>query len=149
MSDSKTLKSKISKLFLQQLFAILSTQGADGPHSVIVCFVVSSGLGELFFVTPRSTRKYNNMISHPVVTLFVDNRHNDLQDLQGLTGVEVKGRAEVATAEDRRYMRDLFLKRFPELDEFYDSPDCALMKIRISRYEVINDFQSMESLEII
>ncbi len=149
MSHSDELKSKISKLFLQQLFAVLSTQGPDGPHSVIVCFLVTSGLGELFFVTPRSTRKFNHMISRPVVALFMDNRQNSLQDLHGLTGVEVIGRAEVAPEDDRVFMRDLFLKRFPELEEFYDSPDCALIKVRISRFNLVSDIQKTESLEII
>ena len=149
MSTSDELKIKVSRLFLQQLFAVLSTQGPDGPHSVIVCFITSTGLGELFFVTPRSTRKFSNMIKHPVVSLFVDNRQNSLQDLHGLTGVEVKGRAEVAPDDDRKFVRDLFLKRFPELGDFYDSPDCALMKVRVSRFDLISDFQKTESLEII
>ena len=65
MRETEELKALISKLFMTQLFAILSTQGKDGPHSVIVSYFVSSGLRELVFVTTRNTRKYNEYASVP------------------------------------------------------------------------------------
>lgn len=149
MNKNNDIKDKISRLFLSQFFGILSTQGDDGPHAVIVCFVASSGLNELVFVTSRNKRKFKNILKHPLVSLFIDNRSNTLDDLHSLCGVEVKGRAEIADKDDRAFYKEYFMRRFPDLREFYEAPDSALIKVKVSRFELIDDFQNIEILDIL
>ena len=90
-----------------------------------------------------------NMLQFPVVSLFVDNRSNSPEDIHQLTGVEIKGRVETANQEDRAYFRKFYVMRFPELTDFYDSPDSALIKVKVARYEFIENFMNVKALEML
>lgn len=149
MNNEMELYNKISDLLDVQLFAVLATSGSPGPHSVIVSFVSVGGIKELFFLTPRQTRKYHNLKENSTVSLFMDNRSNKISDTQRTIGVEAVGLAEEVSEEDRKKYFSLFLEKYPAMEDFASSPTTAVIRLRVKRYEVVQHFQNVTVLELI
>lgn len=110
-------------------------------------FVSVDDLGGLVFATPRSTRKYRYLCERPEVSLFADDRRDRMDDLMLVTGVEVSGTARELSGRDREACRGLYLAKYPELSEFADAPDTALVRIEADRYDVVDHFQHLVVLE--
>lgn len=146
--DEAQLQAALKGLFREQLFAVLATRGGGTPHLNIVCFVPADDLRTILFATPRQSLKFANMRAQPEASLFVDNRSNRLQDLQEVYGVEIAGTAATAAGPDEARYRELYLARFPALEEFLDSPGTALMAVRVRRYDLVHRFQEVVFWEV-
>jgi len=126
-----------------QSFAVLSTRGSDGaPHSTIVCFASADEGRTLLFVTPRSTRKFANILASPEVTLMVDDRTLFLGDLKDIWGIEARGPVEVVDDESSAY-RQVFLAKFPDMADFVMASSSALCRLRVRSYDVVHRFQEV------
>ncbi|MBS1500606.1 MAG: pyridoxamine 5'-phosphate oxidase family protein [Bacteroidetes bacterium] len=65
------MKDIVYQVIRQQKLAVVSSINSDGqPESALVGIAVSTSL-EIIFDTVSSSRKYNNMISHPNVSLVI------------------------------------------------------------------------------
>ncbi|MFO7729835.1 MAG: pyridoxamine 5'-phosphate oxidase family protein [Spirochaetia bacterium] len=148
MTGSEEIRKMVAELLSEQLFAVLSTQGEQLLHSALVAFAPAADMRQLVFVTPRQTRKFENILEHNYVSLFVDNRKNDITDLQRLIGVEARGEAEEVDSRYHNYYKELLTAKFPQLNWFMDSPGSAIMKINVQRYDVVHHFQNVSVLEI-
>lgn len=147
MNKKKELLNIIKIIMEKQLFAVFSSSGPEGLHSVIVSFAVSEDLKELLFFTPRQTRKFKNILSDSRVALFVDNRSNEIIDIQRTIGIEVIG--EASEAEDGSFSDclNLYKKKYPEMSDFTTAETTAAIRVTIDRFEVVQHFQNITVLE--
>jgi len=142
------LRIVLRRLFAEQLFAVLATSGERTPHLNIVSFAAADGLRTILFATPRQTLKFANAQARPGVTMFVDNRSNRLRDLEEVYGVEISGVAAEAQEDEAARYRELYLARFPQMEEFLGSRGTALMAVRVRRYDLVHRFQEVVFWEI-
>ena len=142
------LKSLLGELFARQYFSVLATQSEGRLHTSLVAFAATKDLGVVLFATPKATRKFHYLTVHPEVSLFVDNRSNDVADLYRVTGVTISGTAEVPSGPDREAMLRLYLRKHPHMEEFARSPNSALVRVKVRKYDVVTEFQNVMVLEI-
>jgi len=142
------LKSLLGELFESQYFSVLATQSEGRLHTSLVAFAATEDLGALLFATPKATRKFHYLTAHPEVSIFVDNRSNDVADLYRVTGVTISGTAEVPSGFDREEMLRLYLRKHPQMEEFARSPNSALVRVKVRKYDVVTEFQNVMVLEI-
>jgi len=141
MTDND-LKISVKRLLARQLFGVLGTRDDAGrPHPSIVSFVSADDLRSLIFATPRSTRKFGYLSKRPELALFTDDRRERIDDLMDVIGVEVAGEARELNGDECGPYRELYLAKYPELTEFVDSPDTALIRIAVERYDVVDHVQ--------
>jgi nitroimidazol reductase NimA-like FMN-containing flavoprotein (pyridoxamine 5'-phosphate oxidase superfamily) len=146
--DPRKLSEDLHDLFLTQPLAVLCTSGEGQPCCSLVAFATSDDIRELVFVTNRSTRKYTNLSSDPRVSLLIDNRTNEVSDFHAAMAVSATGTASEVSDRERGRLLMLYLGKHPHLEEFALSPGCALVVVRVSRYTVVRQFQSVMELEI-
>lgn len=146
--EETELQVLLRRLLGSQLFAVLGTVGERAPHLNLVSFAAADDLRTVLFATPRQTQKFANLQAHPDVSLFVDNRTNRLPDLQRVHGVEIAGTATTAAEAEAARYRELYLARFPELEDFLGSPGTALLAVRVRRYDLVHRFQEVVFWEI-
>jgi len=77
---------------------------------------------QLLFATTRATRKYQNPVADPRVTLLIDNRSNQEADIHEATAVTATGRAGEIAGKGKEPLLMLYLKKHPYLKEFVSSP---------------------------
>jgi nitroimidazol reductase NimA-like FMN-containing flavoprotein (pyridoxamine 5'-phosphate oxidase superfamily) len=143
------LKSTLGELFKSQYFSVLATRSDGRLHTSLVAFVATEDLDAIVFATPKATRKFHNLSAHPEVSLLVDNRSNDAVDIYNVTAVTVSGTAEALAGAGREDMLRLYLKKHPYMEEFVRSPNSALVRVNVRKYDVVTDFQNVMVLTIV
>ena len=144
MIEENLLKS-INQLFHTQKLAVLATNMKGMPYTSLVAFVATVDLKEILFATFKNTKKYNNLLNEPRVSILIDNRKNEASDFQDAIAVSAKGHGKIITSQRERY-QSLYLKKHPTLDEFIKSPECVLIKIVVSEYQYVSRFENIKLL---
>jgi uncharacterized pyridoxamine 5'-phosphate oxidase family protein len=129
-----------------QYFAVLNTIGQGLPHSNLVSFAATEDLKSLVFVTGRNTRKYRNVQDNHNVSLLVDNRTNRPSDTSQAIAIAAIGIAR-EEIDNRSLLRDIFLARHPQLRQFVEAPDSAIMLVTIREY-IVAAFDKTETVPI-
>lgn len=149
MKDNDVIKKEIKKLIFEQKIAILSTCNEGFPYANIIAFSCSDNLKEIIFVTPRATTKFSNLLSNPQAAILIDNRSNIDIDFYNTIAVTAIGKTDfIHTADDKeKYSSDYTLK-YPNLKDFINSPDSAIVRLRVQRYIMVSNFQNVSVIEI-
>lgn len=148
MTDREQLQERLSQLFVSQKLAVLATQEGGQPYASLIAFAASEDLKELYFATPRATRKFAYLQANPKVALLIDNRSNQDEDIhQAIAATVLGAAAEVAYEERERVVRH-YLARHPHLEEFARSPSTALVRVTVQSYYVVSRFQEVLELHV-
>ena len=148
MVDIHQLKATIKELLDTQRLAVLSTNNKGQPYSNLVAFSASEDLKTLIFATTRSTRKYANLTAESRVSLLIDNRSNKVSDFFQAIAITATGIATEIKGEEKDHLLKHYLDKHTTLKDFVQSPTCALLKIMVEVYYVVNRFQNVQELHI-
>ena len=148
MSEKEELTNLLKKLFSDQLLAVLGTQSQQGSYGNLVAFAATDDLKNLIFATTRSTRKYENLIEAPRVSMVMDNRSNREIDFHEAVAVTATGTAKDINGSDRVHLQKLYLEKHPYLIDFVAAPTCALIRVDVETYYIVRQFQQVRELHI-
>jgi nitroimidazol reductase NimA-like FMN-containing flavoprotein (pyridoxamine 5'-phosphate oxidase superfamily) len=137
------LQQLISSMLALQSLGVLATSAAGHPYTTLVGFAVTHRIDELLFATHRSTRKYSYLQKDERVSLLIDNRSNRAEDFREAAALTAIGTAREVPKEEQEQLKALFLARHPYLAEFVHSPGCALCRIKVQRYSLVQRFQDV------
>jgi len=148
MSSKEEIRQSIESLLRSQHLGVLATQGSEYPYCTLVAYAISEDLREIIFATIRDARKYRNIKKTPRVSLLIDsrvNQVNDFKDAEALTAVGSAG--EISDEMKSGYLRG-YLEKHPSLEEFVKAPNCALMKIQVAKYILVQHFQNVTEYDV-
>ena len=148
MPREQSTLNVISQLLNRQQLGVLSTTGEQGPYASLVAFAVSEDHRHLYFVTPRTTRKFANLTANAAVALLVNDSLNNPQDFHKAAAVTAVGSAATVLPADLAPIREHYLVRHPYLEEFAHSPTCEFVEIRVTRYILVERFQNVSEYRI-
>lgn len=148
MAPYEDIKKQIQELFIHQKLAVLSTHDSGQPYASLIAFVGRDNLKEIFFVTPRTTRKFANLSADSRVAILINSSLNVDSDFHEAVSVTALGNArEIHGAEKDEFIR-LYLTKHPYLEAFATSPTCAVVGVAITRYVMVKNFQHVMELQI-
>lgn len=138
------IETEIRTLCLEQPFAVLATQGEGQPYASLISFGVSDDLKHLVFSTPAQTRKYNLIIKNRKVSILVDNRSQQPESINLISGVTITGRARALTdtVEIENWSR-LLIEKHSYLQKFVKSPSSSLIVVDTVRFFYVRRFQEV------
>lgn len=139
------LKEKIGKLFEEQRFAVIATQGKTEPYTNLVSFSVGRDFKKIYFPTSKNTIKFKNLSENSRISILVDDRGNKPKDIKNAMTVTAVGKTSVI--KNSKIVND-FLKKHPYLKEFVSSNDCAMIEIDIEKYIIVNNFQEVKIIDL-
>ena len=148
MEKAADLRKTLKRLFESQQLGVLATYGEGQPYSSLVAFAATDDLRYLLFATTRATRKYANLSAESRVAILVDNRSNQDTDFHRAIAVTALGKAEEVQERERGSFLNLYLAKHPYLEEFVNSPTCALLKVSVDRYYMVSRFQNVMELHM-
>jgi heme iron utilization protein len=149
MTDPEQLKQRLSQLFVSQKLAVLSTQHQGQPYASLIAFAASDDLKELYFATPRATRKFAYLQANPRVALLIDSRSNQDADIHQAIATTAVGKAAEVPEEERDRVLKRYLGKHPHLEDFAQSPSTALVRVTVETYYVVSRFQEVMELHVI
>ncbi len=144
----KQAMAHIKTLFDSQTFAVLSTQRDGQPYASLVAFGASNSLHQIFFLTPRSTRKYKNLIHNPNVAVLISNHENKPDDTHKAVCVTATGTAFDIENQQKNEFSDLITERHPHLKAFSMDAATALVCVRVETFFVVSEFQDVIKIKI-
>jgi nitroimidazol reductase NimA-like FMN-containing flavoprotein (pyridoxamine 5'-phosphate oxidase superfamily) len=148
MSRDISIRQAIHELLQQQQLGVLSTVGGDTPYASLVAFVVSDDDRSLYFVTPRTTRKFANLTANARVAMLVNNSINHPEDFHQAAAVTAIGKAQPVGAMKLDAVRRRYLAKHPYLEAFAHSPSCEFVGIKVERYIMVERFQNVTEYRI-
>ena len=144
----RAAEDSLRKLLTSQSLAALATHNDEGPYCSLVAFVASDDLQHLLFATSRNTRKYERLAAEGRVALLIDSRENRETDFHEATAVTVVGTVAEVSPGEREEAVQLYLARHPYLQEFVNSPTCALLKVDVRTYYLVERFQHVVEIHV-
>jgi len=148
MENSEEIRKHLKDLLGSQGLAVLSTQQAGQPYASLVAFAASADLIHLFFVTPKTTRKFANLTSDARVALLINSSTNQVSDFHRAIAVTAVGHAKEITGTDREVSLARYLAKHPHLEEFAKSPTCAMVQVTVRSYILVQNFQNVTELHL-
>ena len=148
MTNREQLKQRLIQLFATQKLAVLATQEGGQPYASLIAFAASDDLKELFFATPRATRKFTYLQANPRVALLIDSRSNQDEDIHQAIAATVLGTAAEVPPEEREQALIRYLAKHPHLEEFAQSPSTAVVRVTVETYYVVSRFQEVMELHV-
>jgi len=143
------IQEKVALLINQQGLGVLSTKDADGhPYASLIAFACSQDNTELYFVTPKATRKFANLSHDGRVALLINDCVNNPSDFHQAAAVTVLGKAISVVGDDKADILEIYLQKHPYLGQFARSPSCALMAIQVTGYTMVQQFQNVSELQL-
>jgi len=77
--------------------------------------------------------------------LLIDDRKNLSSDL--INAVAVSAEAEVKEInEEKEKLKEMLLKKHPELAGFLNEPNCELLKLEVKKYYYVDNFDNKQVL---
>lgn len=148
MKSITKFRSLLEEVFSSQSFASLATYYKDGLHNCLVAFSVSEDMKTIYLCTPRTTRKYNNLLENPTVSMLIHNSSNQAADLKNAIAVTVAGKAQEVSEEERQSASQHFLEKHPYMKDFVLSKNTAIITVYVTRYDIVTHFQDVSILDI-
>jgi uncharacterized protein YhbP (UPF0306 family) len=148
LKSEPSLEEKLGKLLSSQKLGVLATQQKKNPYTSLVAFACSDDMRRIVFATPKTTRKFANIISNSNVSFFIDNRSNKAVDFRKAIGVTALGSARQIRKNKNSKLMKLYLKKHPQLELFLASPSCAFICIDVKSLYVVERFQNVLEMHL-
>jgi len=146
--EQKQGRKALLRLLEDTKFAVLATQGPEGPYTSLVGIAPADALERIAFATRRDTTKYRNLERNDSASLLLDDRAARGEDVRRLTAVTLVGHVAESTGEERARLQRVLEERLPRLSEFISSEECAVMAMRTEWCRVVSGFQSGIDLQV-
>jgi uncharacterized protein YhbP (UPF0306 family) len=148
METQERFRKRLADLFNSQKLASLSTQKNGQPYASLVAFHAADDLKQLFFVTPKTTRKFANLRADSRVAVMVNNSANADSDFHKAISVTAVGTAHEVTGTEKERVLSQYLAKHPYLQDFARAKTCALVGVRVASYYMVRNFQNVTEWHI-
>jgi general stress protein 26 len=127
-------KERIAALLADVKVAILVTQGEQWPTATMQAFAETPEL-DLLFIMNDATEKFQNLLKHPYVTLYLDAREKGKVETFEISRVLIQGIAGEIARDSAEWeaMKELFLKKSPFEAPFFNYPTLRMIRVRPKR----------------
>ena len=129
-----TEKRTVAALLAEVKVAILVTQGEQWPTATMQAFAETSEL-DLLFIMNDGSEKFQNLLKHPYVTLYLDAREKGKVETFEISRVLIQGIASEIPRESEEWnaMKEVFLKKSPFEAPFFKYPTLRMIRVRPKR----------------
>jgi general stress protein 26 len=127
-------KERIAALLADVKVAILVTQGEQWPTATMQAFAETPEL-DLLFIMNDGTEKFQNLLKHPYVTLYLDAREKGRVETFEISRVLIQGIASEIARDSAEWeaMKEVFLKKSPFEAPFFKYPTLRMIRVRPKR----------------
>ena len=138
MNSSNQTRKYIEHILQNYRLAVLATEAHGQPHASLIAITPVQGLRQIIFATYRDTRKFKNLLHNGKVAVLIQGK--DMNSLNQQKGFALTGFGyiqEIGTPE-LEVAKNVHLERHPELEDFLNSGDIALIRIKVEEYQVVH-----------
>jgi len=130
------IREKIRTVIEEQSTCVLATASKNRPHCSLMAYATNSSCEEIYLMTLKDSRKYQNMCENPAVSLLIDTRQDTLKSDHAETmALTLSGRFDkIIRDTERERIRKELSRKHPGLKGFLEKPEGEPVKIIIESY---------------
>ena len=119
---------------------VLATVSNDTPHCSLMAYVADKDCREIYMVTQRHSRKYENLMKNPNVSLLIDTREEyPGSHLPEAKALSVSGTFQKMDDENKKvHVLSRLRERHPHIKELLNHPDAAILCIRVNSFLLLD-----------
>jgi len=127
-------KERLAALLAEVQVAILVTQGEQWPTATMQAFADTPEF-DLLFIMNDATEKFQNLLKHPYVSVYLDAREKGKVETFEISRVLIQGVASEIPRDTAEWeaMKEIFLKKAPFESPFFKYPTLRMMRVRPKR----------------
>ena len=127
-------KERLAALLAEVQVVILVTQGEQWPTATMQAFAETPEL-DLLFIMNDATEKFQNLLKHPYVSVFLDAREKGKVETFEISRALIQGVASEIERDSAEWesSKEIFLKKSPFEAPFFKYPTLRMMRIKPSR----------------
>ena len=131
---------RMKALVRENDICVLATVAGDKPHCSLMAYVTDEDCREIYMVTYKQSRKYENLMKNRSVSLLIDTREEHLgsrrPEAKALT---VSGTFKKIDEKNKKIqVRSKLLHRHPHVKEFLDHPNAEILCIRVESFLLLD-----------
>jgi len=138
------MREEIQSLLRAGRHCVMATAADNKPYCSLMAYAVNDDCTQIFVGTRRNTRKYQNLAENPLVSLLMDSRDQHRPQALTIEGVI----EEIEQDPEKDQIRELLTGRHPELKSLLDSPDAAILCVRVKSVVFLNGLTDVFRQEI-
>jgi hypothetical protein len=143
--DREGLTLERLRTFDSEPFAVLATEDRHGPYASLVAYAFTKEGNKIVLATPRTSRKYRNLVRSRKVALLIDRRaRSSGEGLMEAEAVTIAGEATpIRRGGSWNTLAGIYLGKHPCLTEFLEAKSTALVAIAITEAVYVSRFQEV------
>ena len=139
---------QVGSLLRSQVQCVLATASPQGqPSTHLMAYAYSPDLTSVVIASGVRSRKVDDMLSNPSVSLLWDNRTGNLQDHGDGMLVTASGQASQLSADAAAAATAQLLERNPNLASFVARDDVAVLRVAVDTYAVVVGYGAPELVD--
>ena len=149
MADTAQLSS-CQELISKQNILVLATQGKDGVHTSLMAYANSTDFREIYMVSGKGSRKWQNLSQNPQVSLLIDDREGKLSGKRHkIKALTVKGTFHPVPDEaEIKMITDAIKETAPSIAAAFSGPENSIIRIRVESFQLLNGPQDSFYIEL-
>jgi len=127
-------QERLAALLAEVQVAILVTQGDQWPTATMQAFAETPEF-DLLFIMNDVSEKFQNLVQHPHVSVFLDAREKGKVETFEISRVLIQGVASEIPRDTAEWeaMKEIFLKKSPFESPFFKYPTLRMMRVSPKR----------------
>ena len=147
MKENPRILSEINGILQSAPFATLATSCDSYPHCSLIGFISDEECRAIYFITGRGTRKFRNISVNPSVSLLVSTAEGRSSGFSEAAAITITGTASIIEGTPGEEILKRYSEKLPFLKEFLNFHDCAMIKVNVSGYLLVKNFQDTYEYE--
>ena len=130
------IREKIRTVLREQGTCVLATASENRPHCSLMAYASNSSCDEIYLMTLKDSRKYQNMCENPAVSLLMNTRQESFQsDPTESLALTLSGRFDrTMTDREKEQIREKLSRKHRGLQDFLENPEGEPVRIIIESY---------------
>jgi nitroimidazol reductase NimA-like FMN-containing flavoprotein (pyridoxamine 5'-phosphate oxidase superfamily) len=129
---------KIKKLVKEKDICVLATVSGSRPHCSLMAYVADDDCRNIYMVTLRDTKKFQNLTQNPAVSLLIDNREEDAGIQRSRAkALTVNGVFQMVERGKEERVRSLLWERHPHLRDLMGKETAKIFSVRIESLQLL------------
>jgi nitroimidazol reductase NimA-like FMN-containing flavoprotein (pyridoxamine 5'-phosphate oxidase superfamily) len=129
---------KMKRMLKEKDLCVLATASGNRPHCSLMAYVTAADGREIYMVTLRDTKKYQNLTRNPAVSLLIDTREDDAGSQRSRAkALTVNGKFQTVDREKQVRIRARILKRHPHLQDIFAKNQAEIFAVRIESFQLL------------
>ncbi len=127
--------------------AVLATEAHGQPHASLIAITPVRSIWQLVFATYRNTQKFDNILHNRRVAVLIQGEDFDSSGQKKGFAITAFGLAQEVAITEKDEAVHAHLERHPDLLNFLQAADVAIIRIKIERFQVVRGIDEIAWLK--